>query len=318
MAGSPNGIRTRVSTLRGWCPRPLDDGAVRGARFPTRSASQDSGWPTRPAKLDHVSPQRSIETAADRSGRAEVHHEPRGDRLGSWIVPRLWTPSTSSPAAFSSPPPNGAVPLDTPVPTCPGWDVARLVQHLGFIHSRVAFVVSNQRTKAPDPGELSPAPDGAASISWFAEQRTAMLAALTAADGDALVWNWTADSPGPVNFWFRRMAHETLIHRVDIELAHGSEPARRRSRGFRRYGCRVLRDLLPPVRDAAPRDRTRRLPPPPRHGRLRCGVDARLAPGRGGGDSRARQGRRRTSRRSVRPRLLDLGSLAGGAARDFR
>ena len=120
---------------------------------------------------------------------------------------------------------NGAVPLDTPVPTCPGWDVARLVQHLGFIHSRVAFVVSNQRTKAPDPGELSPAPDGAALIPWFAEQRTAMLAALTAADGDALVWNWTADSPGPVSFWFRRMAHETLIHRVDIELAHGSEPA---------------------------------------------------------------------------------------------
>ena len=27
---SPNGIRTRVSTLRGWCPRPLDDGAPSG------------------------------------------------------------------------------------------------------------------------------------------------------------------------------------------------------------------------------------------------------------------------------------------------
>ena len=26
-ASSPNGVRTRVSTLRGWCPRPLDDGA---------------------------------------------------------------------------------------------------------------------------------------------------------------------------------------------------------------------------------------------------------------------------------------------------
>ena len=24
---SPNGVRTRASTLRGWCPRPLDDGA---------------------------------------------------------------------------------------------------------------------------------------------------------------------------------------------------------------------------------------------------------------------------------------------------
>ncbi len=28
-AGSPNGVRTRASTLRGWCPRPLDDGAER-------------------------------------------------------------------------------------------------------------------------------------------------------------------------------------------------------------------------------------------------------------------------------------------------
>src|SRR5579871_4411588 len=26
---SPNGIRSRVATLRGWCPRPLDDGAGR-------------------------------------------------------------------------------------------------------------------------------------------------------------------------------------------------------------------------------------------------------------------------------------------------
>src|SRR5687768_14529747 len=25
---SPNGIRTRAATLRGWCPRPLDDGAL--------------------------------------------------------------------------------------------------------------------------------------------------------------------------------------------------------------------------------------------------------------------------------------------------
>ena len=26
--GVPNGIRTRVATLKGWCPRPLDDGDV--------------------------------------------------------------------------------------------------------------------------------------------------------------------------------------------------------------------------------------------------------------------------------------------------
>jgi hypothetical protein len=32
VAGTPNGIRTRVATLRGWCPRPLDDGGVQGGR----------------------------------------------------------------------------------------------------------------------------------------------------------------------------------------------------------------------------------------------------------------------------------------------
>ncbi len=26
VSGTPNGIRTRAATLRGWCPRPLDDG----------------------------------------------------------------------------------------------------------------------------------------------------------------------------------------------------------------------------------------------------------------------------------------------------
>ncbi len=28
MCGTPNGIRTRAATLKGWCPRPLDDGGV--------------------------------------------------------------------------------------------------------------------------------------------------------------------------------------------------------------------------------------------------------------------------------------------------
>ena len=52
-----------------------------------------------------------------------------------------------------------------------------------------------------------------------------MLAALESAADDTPVWNWTTQSPGPASFWSRRLAHETLIHRVDIELAQGFEPA---------------------------------------------------------------------------------------------
>src|ERR1700704_6235515 len=32
---SPNGIRTRAATLRGWCPRPLDDGASEATNLPS-------------------------------------------------------------------------------------------------------------------------------------------------------------------------------------------------------------------------------------------------------------------------------------------
>ena len=42
-----------------------------------------------------------------------------------------------------------AAALSTPLPTCPGWDVAQLVKHLGLIYSQVALVVSGRRTKLP-------------------------------------------------------------------------------------------------------------------------------------------------------------------------
>ena len=40
---SPNGIRTRVATLRGWCPRPLDDGAERRRSIDTMDAAGARG-----------------------------------------------------------------------------------------------------------------------------------------------------------------------------------------------------------------------------------------------------------------------------------
>ena len=72
----------------------------------------------------------------------------------------------------------GAETLDRSVDTCPGWDVAQLVGHLGYIYGRVAFVVSTRRTEAPERSQLPTAPDGEACVGWFAEQREAMLAAL--------------------------------------------------------------------------------------------------------------------------------------------
>ena len=46
-SGTPNGIRTRAATLRGWCPRPLDDGGLAvsaGGRLAGRSAPVRTGF----------------------------------------------------------------------------------------------------------------------------------------------------------------------------------------------------------------------------------------------------------------------------------
>jgi len=112
-----------------------------------------------------------------------------------------------------------------PVPSCPGWDVSQLVNHLGFIYSRTALIVAERRTEPPDRSELPVAPVDGARIGWFAAQRTAVLAALEATDDDVLMWNFAADGPAAVTFWPRRMVHETLIHRVDAELSEGLVPA---------------------------------------------------------------------------------------------
>ena len=45
---SPNGIRTRAATLRGWCPRPLDDGAK-----PHRGRSHVCSWGARNRTLNN-------------------------------------------------------------------------------------------------------------------------------------------------------------------------------------------------------------------------------------------------------------------------
>jgi uncharacterized protein (TIGR03083 family) len=65
----------------------------------------------------------------------------------------------------------------------------------------------------PSDGEL---------IDWFSEGAAMLVSALADADPAIPVWTWD-DDDHTVGFWYRRMAHETLIHRVDAEQAHGQE-----------------------------------------------------------------------------------------------
>jgi uncharacterized protein (TIGR03083 family) len=106
------------------------------------------------------------------------------------------------------------------VPACPGWAVADLVAHLGNVHAWAARVVETaERAETPDdvpdPGDLE---------SWYRERAAGLVAALEAADPDAPCWNFSGANPTK-GFWPRRQTHETLMHLVDLDQAHGRRTA---------------------------------------------------------------------------------------------
>jgi uncharacterized protein (TIGR03083 family) len=109
--------------------------------------------------------------------------------------------------------------VDAPVPTCPDWSVADLARHQGRVFHWISTIVE---TKAQEYVERSPFEEEAKSAEPLAFVEAGVehaLAVLEGADPDTPVWNWIDNGPGPARFWFRRMAHETVIHRADAESA---------------------------------------------------------------------------------------------------
>jgi uncharacterized protein (TIGR03083 family) len=112
----------------------------------------------------------------------------------------------------------------TPVPTCPGWTLADLVKHAGSVQ-RWFSVLLRQRIQEPPRSRdvdlrLPEQADGYAA--WLAESAAVAADAFTAAEPDAPMWAWGADQHA--GFWARRMLFETLVHRVDAEIALGNRP----------------------------------------------------------------------------------------------
>ncbi|MEU0298376.1 maleylpyruvate isomerase family mycothiol-dependent enzyme [Streptomyces sp. NPDC006175] len=108
---------------------------------------------------------------------------------------------------------------DAPVPTCPGWRVRDLLQHICMVHRwATSLVVGGHRTYHPAAEE--PDLDGDALLDRFTEGHRLLLDALRAAPDGLECWT-LFPSPAPLAFWARRQAHETRIHRVDAEAARG-------------------------------------------------------------------------------------------------
>jgi uncharacterized protein (TIGR03083 family) len=106
-----------------------------------------------------------------------------------------------------------------PVPTCPGWTVADLLEHHGGVCRWATAIVGTGRTANLTDDELDvalTAPTGRRPLlEWYGAATAALIATLREPGPDTgLVF--LRDAPPPRQFWARRCAHETSVHRVDM------------------------------------------------------------------------------------------------------
>lgn len=106
--------------------------------------------------------------------------------------------------------------LDNPVPACPGWTVEEALVHTGSVYShKVACMRLPGGPQQQEDWDHGPA-EGQPPAEWFRERLTELVDELTSrgADSPSVTWH---DEDQTVGFWFRRMAQETAVHRVDVE-----------------------------------------------------------------------------------------------------
>lgn len=111
-----------------------------------------------------------------------------------------------------------------PVPSCPGWNVSDLILHCASGDSWARTIIERKTTERV-PIELpEDPPTGEALVPWYLAGAHGLIAALEKTDPSTSVWTFSP-ADRTAQFWYRRRAHETAIHRVDAQLAAERGPA---------------------------------------------------------------------------------------------
>ncbi|HEY2441629.1 MAG TPA: maleylpyruvate isomerase family mycothiol-dependent enzyme [Streptosporangiaceae bacterium] len=111
---------------------------------------------------------------------------------------------------------SAAAGLEAAVPSCPGWAVTDLVRHVTEVYLHKVVAIRTGAWPDPWPPDLS----GEQPLAAFDRAYRELTGEFAShpADSAALTW-YKPDQT--VGFWIRRMAQETVIHRMDAELAAG-------------------------------------------------------------------------------------------------
>ncbi|MEV4808674.1 maleylpyruvate isomerase family mycothiol-dependent enzyme [Micromonospora avicenniae] len=118
--------------------------------------------------------------------------------------------------------------LDLAVPSCPGWTLFDLVQHLGLGRRRSAAIVAAGPADAPpdksawDDGTGAPR-EREALLAWWTESVERLTSTLREAGPDRGCWTFWGDSQSPETSgaWARRQVPEIAVHTYDVQLTVG-------------------------------------------------------------------------------------------------
>jgi uncharacterized protein (TIGR03083 family) len=108
--------------------------------------------------------------------------------------------------------------LDAAVPTCPEWTVADLTRHVAQVYLHKAEIIRHGK----QPQEWPPAGFAEGDPLELLDQAYAQLRTEFANRKPSDASNTWYGPDQTVGFWIRRMAQETVIHRIDAELGAGA------------------------------------------------------------------------------------------------
>lgn len=112
--------------------------------------------------------------------------------------------------------------LDAAVPSCPGWTSADLVRHTALVYlHKVECMRRSAFPKDWPPAGIDDEPP----LALFDRAYDELVAEFEKRDPEDETVTWYAPDQ-TVGFWIRRMAQETVIHRVDAELAQNEQTVR--------------------------------------------------------------------------------------------
>lgn len=140
--------------------------------------------------------------------------EPAIGLTGPMDTPRFRACLNADAAALMA---QSGLPGDRAVPSCPDWSVDDLARHVAMVYRHKVEAI---RT-GTEPEEWPPAGMDAGD-PWvaLAAAYEDLCGEFDIHDPSDPAGTWYAPDQ-TVGFWIRRMAHETVIHRVDAELAAG-------------------------------------------------------------------------------------------------